>query len=149
MNERRRKLVPVSGFFVHERVPHTGDVVHSKCVEGLPADATFIGLTYDHLRDVYYFCYQSAEWEETPDGMALPMFNPRFINLHVAPFLEQAERLIEHYAGGSEYGDKWLEEYCAFKEQTGYPSHTMPPSIDPDNALAEDQKGEFTETEPW
>ncbi len=149
MNERRRKLVPVSGIFMHEGAPHTGDVVHFKCTEGLPADATFIGLTYDYMRDMYYFCYQSSEWDETPDGMMLSLLNPQYINLHVAPFLEQAEKLIEHYADGSEYGDKWLDEYRAFKKQTGYPNHTIPPSIDPDNALAEEQKGEFTETEPW
>ncbi len=96
--------------------------MHLKCIEGLPVDATFIGLTYDHMHDVYYFCYQSAEWEEVPDSMMLPIFNLQFIDLYVVPFLEQAEKLIEHYADGSEYGSVWLEEYRTFKEQTGYPN---------------------------
>ena len=121
MNERRRKLVPVSSVFIMQQAWNTGTVVHAKCTEGLPADASFIGLTYDFQRDIYYFCYQSAEWEEIPDGTMLPTFSPTFTNLYVAPFLEQAEKLIEHYAGGLEYGDKWLEEYRAFKKQTGYP----------------------------
>ena len=119
MNERRRKLVPVSAIFVMQQAWITGTIVHAKCTEGLPADASFIGLTYDHMRDVYYFCYQSAEWDEIPDGMMLPTFSPTFTNLDVAPFLEQAEKLIE-----AQYGDdanKWIEEYRAFKKQTGYP----------------------------
>lgn len=43
------------------------------------------------------------------------------MGLHVAPFLEQAEKLIEHYADGSEHGGAWLEKYRAFKRQTGWP----------------------------
>ncbi len=121
MNERRRKLVPVSSIFLMQQVwAYTGAITHVKCTDGLPADAMFIGLTYDHMRDVYYFCYQSAEWDEVPDGVMLPTFSPTFINLYAAPFLEQAERLIE-----TQYGDdanKWIEEYRAFKEQTGYPN---------------------------
>ena len=121
MNERRRKLIPVSSIFlVQQAWAHTGLFMHVKCTDGLPDDATFIGLTYDHMRDVYYFCYQSAEWDEVPDGMMLPTFTPTFTNLYVAPFLEQAEKLIE-----AQYGDdanKWLAEYRAFKKQTGYPN---------------------------
>ena len=120
MNERRRKLIPVSSMFIMQQYWHTGDTVNAKCTDGLPEDATFIGLTYDHMRDVYYFCYQSTEWDEVPDGVMLPEFVPQFMGLDVAPFLEQAERLIE-----AQYGDdanKWLAEYRAFKEQTGYPN---------------------------
>ena len=118
MNERRRKLVPVSSVFIVQQAWNTGTVIHVKCVEGLPADATFIGLTYDHMRDVYYFCYQSAEWDEVPDGMMLPTFSPTFTNLYVAPFLEQAEGII-----ADEWGEDspWVTKYRAFKERTGYP----------------------------
>ena len=124
MNERRRKLVPATPMFMHDGMPHTGDVIHFKCVDGIPADATFIGLTYDHMRDTYYFCYQSAEWDEVPDGMMLPVFYPTFTKLEVAPFLERAEKLIDAYSDypdAAENGAAWLAEYRAFKEQTGYP----------------------------
>ena len=153
MNERRRKLVPVSSIFMHDQLWAADTFMHVKCVDGLPKDATFISLTYDFIRDAYYFCYQSAEWNEVPDGMMLPVFYPTFMKLEVAPFLEQAELLltIQFDTASSPNPDiaQWLKEYRAFKKQTGYPNHTIPPSIDPDNALAEEQKGEFTETEPW
>ena len=125
MNERRRKLIPVSSIFFMQQVwGHTGAITHIKCTDGLPADATFIGLVYDHMRDVYYFCYQSAEWDEVPDGMMLPVFYPTFMKLEVAPFLERAEKLIDAYSDypdAAENGAAWLAEYRAFKEQTGYP----------------------------
>ena len=120
MNERRRKLVPVSAIFFHSQKPISGEVMHIKCIEGLPADATFISLTYDHIRDVYYFCYQSAEWDEVPLNEMLPIFTPRFMGLHVAPFLEQAEKLIEvSYINGA---NQWILDYRTFKKQTGWPS---------------------------
>lgn len=119
MNERRRKLVPVSSIFIMQQNWSTGNIVHAKCTEGLPSDATFIGLTYDHMRDAYYFCYQSAEWDEVPENEILPVITPRFTNLYIAPFLEQAERLIEtQYDAQS---TRWIEEYRAFKKQTGWP----------------------------
>ena len=121
MNERRRKLVPVSSIFLMQQVwAYTGAITHVKCTDGLPADATFIGLTYDHMRNVYYFCYQSAEWDEIPDNQMLPTFSPTFTNLHAAPFLDEAERIIERMYGDSQ--NKWLAEYRAFKQQTGYPN---------------------------
>lgn len=119
MNERRRKLIPVSSIFMHDGMPHTNDVVHFKCTEGLPADALFIGLTYDHMRDVYYFCYQSAEWDEVPDGLFLPIFKLTFMNMYVATFLDQSERLIEPLYSAD--ANKWIEEYRAFKKRTGWP----------------------------
>jgi hypothetical protein len=115
VNERRRKLVPVSAIFAQMIGPATDTVTHTKCTEGLPADATFIGLTYDHMRDAYYFCYQSAEWDEVPLGEMLPTFAPRFMKFNVAPFLEQAEKLIAAQYGAE--ANKWLEEYRAFKKQ--------------------------------
>lgn len=122
MNERRRKLVPVSAIFAHIMGARAGDVTHLKCIDGLPADAIYIGLTYDHMRDVYYFCYQSAEWDEIPLGEMLPTFTPQFMGLHVAPFLEEAERLIkDEWDGASGSGAQWLEEYRAFKQRTGWP----------------------------
>jgi hypothetical protein len=120
VNERRRKLVPVSQLFLCNQKPITGDVWHIKCVEGMPEDATLIGLTYDSQRDTYYFCYQSAEWDEIPLGGMLPTFNLQFSQLHAAPFLEQAEKLIEAQYGAD--ANRWLEEYRAFKKQTGWPS---------------------------
>ena len=122
MNERRRKLVPVTRLFATDMLWHTGTIVHIKCAEGLPEDASFIGLTYDHMRDVYYFCYQSSEWEEVPEGEMLPVFMPTFINLYVAPLLEQAAELVEDYVIDAPTANKWLEAYRAFKEQTGYPN---------------------------
>lgn len=119
MNERRRKLVPVSQLFLYNQKPITGDVWHIKCVEGLPEDATFIGLTYDHMRDVYYFCYQSAAWDEVPLNEMVPTVNLQFSQLYAAPLLEQAERLIK--AQYSNDANTWLEEYRAFKKQTGWP----------------------------
>ncbi len=124
MNERRRKLIPVRDILFMQQHWHTGDIVHAKCTDGLPADAAFIGLTYDHMRDTYYFCYQSAEWDEVPDGMMLPIFSPAFTNLYVASFLGQAEALIEAYSSyndGPDSGPKWLEAYRAFKARTGWP----------------------------
>lgn len=120
MNERRRKLVPVSQLFLSGQRPIAGDIWHIKCLEGLPEDAVFIELTYDHMRDVYYFCYQSAEWDEVPLGEMLPTFNLQFSQLHAAPLLRQAEKLIE--ASYSSDANKWLEEYRAFKKQTGWPA---------------------------
>jgi hypothetical protein len=120
MNERRRKLVPVSAIFAQSITAHTGDVMHIKCTNGLPSDATYIGMTYDHLRDVYFFCYQSTEWEEVPDSEMLPIFTPLFMKLNAAPFLNEAERIIERMYGDSQ--NKWLEEYRAFKQQTGWPN---------------------------
>ena len=98
---------------------YTGAITHVKCTDGLPADAMFVGLTYDHMRDTYYFCYQSAEWDEVPDGTMLPVFSPTFTNLCTVPLLDQAERLIEPLYGAD--ANKWLEEYRALKERTGYP----------------------------
>ncbi len=120
MNERRRKLIPVSRLFAIDMLWYTGEIAHFKCTDGLPADATFIGLTYDHMRDVYYFCYQSAEWDEVPEGVQLPTFSPTFTKLYSDPLLEQAEKFIETLYGAD--ANKWLEEYRAFKEQTGYPN---------------------------
>ncbi len=122
MNERRRKLVRVSRLLAQDMLWSNGSIVHVKCTKGLPADATFIGMTYDHMRDIYFFCYQSPEWEEVPDYMMLPEFDLEFTNLYVAPFLEQAEKLIEdEWQGTNGEGAQWLKEYRAFKKQTGYP----------------------------
>jgi len=120
MNERRRRLIPVSSIFLMQQTwAHTGEVTHVKCTAGLPPDATFVGLTYDHMRDVYYFCYQSAEWDEVPDYQMLPTFSPMFVNFNVAPFLERAEKILEtSYSDGA---NEWLAEYRAFKRQTGWP----------------------------
>ena len=119
MNERRRKLIPVSRFLMQQAWAHTGEVIHVKCTDGLPADATLISLTYDHMRDVYFFCYQSSEWEEVPDYEMLPTFVPTFTNLYVGKLLEKAEQIIDTFYGKD--ANKWLEEYRTFKQQTGYP----------------------------
>ncbi len=123
MNERRRKLVRVSRLLAQDMLWTNGQTIHVKCTKGLPANATFIGMTYDHMRDIYFFCYQSVEWEEVPNYMMLPEFDLEFTNLYVAPFLEQAEALIGRYAALQDDPDcaKWIKEYRAFKKQTGYP----------------------------
>lgn len=119
MNERRRKLIPVSRLLMQDIAWRNGAVVHFKCTQGLPEDAVFIGMTYDHMRDVYYLCYQSAEWDEVPDGEMLPVFNIQFLNLYTAPFLERAADILSvHYDAES---TRWLEEYRAFKERAGWP----------------------------
>lgn len=119
MNERRRKLVPVNSIFlVQQAWAHTGEVTHVRCTNGLPADAVCCGLTYDHMRDVYYFCYQSAEWDEVPDCEMLPIFNPTFVNFYVEPFLDEAERLIRTQYGAD--ANKWIDDYRTFKKMMGY-----------------------------
>lgn len=120
MNERRRKLVVVSRLLAQDVLWQTDQVVHMKCTRGLPPDALFIGMTYDHMRDVYYFCYQSATWDEVSDGAMLPIVEVQFTNLYVGAFLERAAALLStHDDDGS---TQWLEEYRAFKERVQWPS---------------------------
>lgn len=112
-----RKVVMVSRLLLQNLFITEGDVIHVKCTQGLPPDAVFIGLTYDHQRDYYYCCFESAAWETVDPGCLLPEFRLTFMTIHVAPLLERAERLIAaSYDTGS---TRWIEEYRALKKDVG------------------------------
>ena len=119
MNARRRKLIRVSRLLAQDMLWSEGTVVHIKCTKGLPADAVFISLTYDHMRDVYFFCYQSADWEPIPDNQVLPELDLEFTNLYVGSFLERAAELINPLYDTD--SARWIEEYQAFKKRVGWP----------------------------
>lgn len=113
MNERRRKLVPVSPDFLYEMFTQ-GNTIHAKCTRGLPNDARFIGISYDPQRDVYYLCFEAAEWEPVALGLMLPELNVQYTSIHITSLLERAERLFT--AQYDQESTRWLEEYRALKD---------------------------------
>jgi len=117
-NQHGRKVVMVSRFLLQNLFITEGDVIHAKCTQGLPSDAVFIGLTYDHQRDCYYCCFESASWEAVDPGCLLPELRLTFTNIYVTPLLERAERLIA--ASYDSESTRWIEEYRALKKDVGW-----------------------------
>ena len=118
MNERRRKIVPISPLLLFDLFATSDRAMTIRCTEGLPADARFIGHGYDMQRDMHYLVFESDVWEPVPEFELLPVFVPQFTRYTLAPLLEQAAELIASEWDGASpdsAGQRWLYDYEQFR----------------------------------
>lgn len=106
---RKRKLVLMSSVFLHDWMS-VGPAYQVQCVEGLPNDARFVGMSYDYQRDLYGLCFESETWEPIPLGQMLPTINPRYRLWQLQPLFDQAAAWITELPRTKER-DRWLIEW--------------------------------------
>lgn len=70
----RRAILKVSPVFLGEFF-RNGEV-HIKIESGLPDDAKFIGVQYDHKKDCFDLCYESTEFAEIKEDEPMPVLPP-------------------------------------------------------------------------
>lgn len=93
MSARRRKIVRISPQLLYELLTPS-PAVQMRCTKGLPANATFIGMTYDLERDCYGLCFESDEREPVPFNEFLPTQDVRYARFRLAPFLDKAASML-------------------------------------------------------
>lgn len=118
MNERRRKIIPISPMLLYDLLTQSDRAITIRCEEGLPADARFVGHGVDYQRDMHYLIFESDEWEPAAEFEMLPVLTPQFRRYNVRTLLEQAAELISsEWEGASpdSAGRQWLREYEQFR----------------------------------
>lgn len=123
MNERRRKIVPISHRLLIDLFTVGNKAVTICCTEGLPPDARMVGHGYDFQADTHYLVFESAEWEPVEDFAPLPRLLPQFTRYAIAPLLDQAAELLVN-ARAEQMGDRdysealrpWLADYDALRK---------------------------------
>ncbi len=58
-----------------------GNTIRVECVQGLPEKASFIGIAYDPMRDVFLLCFESPEWDIVSINQELPWYTVAYRNI--------------------------------------------------------------------
>lgn len=117
MSERRRKIVRITPQLLYE-ILAPGPAVHMRCTRGIPANATFIGMSYDLASDCYNLCFESSEWDPVPYGERLPLQEVWYRRLRLAPLLDRAASMLADMPASPER-DRWLEQWQELRGQLG------------------------------
>ena len=114
MNERRRKIIPISHRLLAELLTTSDRAMTIRCTEGLPPDARFVSYGYDVQCDMHYLVFESDAWEPVEEFTAPPMLRPQFRRYNVRTLVEDAAMLIADEWEGAKpesQGRQWLREY--------------------------------------
>lgn len=71
IHTRKVKVLQVSAP-VFEEMWRTGNKIEAEIVEGLPEDATMLGINYDSLNNVAKLLFTSKEFPDVKDGDVIP-----------------------------------------------------------------------------
>lgn len=73
-NGRRRMVVRIDPRLLFAMFTE-GNVLRATCVQGLPPDAQFVGMSQDYTRDVFVLCFESDSFELVPYFEELPLLD--------------------------------------------------------------------------